>query len=102
MILFLKILIAKPAIIHIIHLHLTFNQKKLVAFCLNTSIVYLIIKTIAFQYILMKKNKKLKGYKLVILKKKVDLRHLLTAYSTSHLPQIGLCDSCELQMNNNI
>jgi len=29
------------------------------------------------------------------------LRHLPTAYSTSHPPQLGLCDQCGLQLNNN-
>jgi hypothetical protein len=28
------------------------------------------------------------------------LRHLPTAYSTSHPPQLGLCDNCKLQLVN--
>ncbi|UZO19253.1 uncharacterized protein OCT59_010551 [Rhizophagus irregularis] len=28
------------------------------------------------------------------------MRHLPTAYSTSHPPQLGLCDYCKLQMND--
>ncbi|CAB4428222.1 unnamed protein product [Rhizophagus irregularis] len=48
-----------------------------------------------------KKEKKLRGYKLATLGKEVDLRHLPTAYSTSHLPKSGLCDNCGLPLNNN-
>ncbi len=30
----------------------------------------------------------------------VDLRHLLTAYSIIHLPKLRLCDSYDLQLND--
>ncbi|CAB4393527.1 unnamed protein product [Rhizophagus irregularis] len=61
----------------------------------SSTLDYLSNKTMA------EKKKKLKGYKLATLGKEVDLRHLPTAYSTSHLPQLGLCDQCGLQLNNN-
>ncbi len=48
-----------------------------------------------------KKEKKLKGYKLATLGVEVDLRHLPTAYSTLHPPKLGLCDNCELPLDDN-
>lgn len=47
-----------------------------------------------------KKQKRLKAYQLTTLAEEVDLRHLPTAYSTSHPPQPGLCDKCGLQLSN--
>jgi hypothetical protein len=34
------------------------------------------------------------------LGEEVDLRYLPTAYNTSHLPKLGLCDTCGFPLNN--
>ncbi|RHZ81546.1 hypothetical protein Glove_119g40 [Diversispora epigaea] len=48
-----------------------------------------------------RREKKLKTYQLATLGEEVDLRYLPTAYNTSHLPKLGLCDACGFPLNNN-
>ncbi|RHZ51735.1 hypothetical protein Glove_471g9 [Diversispora epigaea] len=48
---------------------------------------------------LNKRTKYPKTYILVTLGEEVDLRRLPTGYSTSFLPQNGLCDCCKLPIN---
>ncbi|RHZ88486.1 hypothetical protein Glove_22g49 [Diversispora epigaea] len=48
-----------------------------------------------------RREKKLKTYQLATLEEEVDLRYLPTAYNTSHLPKLGLCDACGFPLNNN-